>query len=107
MGRVIVRILHADPGPSAGPLVRFLADARRANGELHVQGFRESGADDVALVSGQPDDTPFGSRLETLVRGIDGRRKGDGIIVLGAGSIPLASAVDRRAFLEAAGGSRR
>ncbi|HEX7474309.1 MAG TPA: hypothetical protein VF323_14585 [Candidatus Limnocylindrales bacterium] len=105
MARVIVRILHLEPGPTAGPLERLLADARRAVGERHVAGFRAAGADDVRLVSGPPDDTPFGARLRAIVA--DARPGPAGIVVLGAGSLTLATLADRRAFVEAAAGPAR
>jgi hypothetical protein len=100
MARVIVRILHPEPGPTAGPLERLLADARRWVAERHEAGFRDAGADDVRLEAGPPDDTPFGARLGALVAEIRGRPTG--LVVLGSGSLPLATPADRRAFVRAA-----
>ena len=100
--RASVRILHVEPSPSAGPLERLLDRVRLENGERHLGGFREAGADDVDLVVGQPDDTSFGERLGGLITGLD---RGVGLIVLGSGSMPLATVADRRAFVEAASGS--
>ena len=45
-----------------------------------------------------PDDTPFGARLRRLVEELEPA----GLVVLGAGSIPLATAADLRAFVAAA-----
>ncbi len=45
-----------------------------------------------------PDDTPFGARLRRLVDELQPA----GLVVLGAGSIPLATAADLRTFLAAA-----
>jgi hypothetical protein len=99
--RVSVRVLHPDPGPSAGPLERYLDRARRGNGERHVRGFRAAGADDVALLAGPPDDTSFGARLEGLRASLPA---GHGLVVLGSGSMPLAGRADRTAFVDIARG---
>jgi hypothetical protein len=99
MARVVVRILHVEPGPTAGPLERLLADARRAVAERHEAGFRDAGADDVRLGAGPPDDTPFGARLGALVAA---GRTPSGLVVLGSGSLSLATPADRRAFVRAA-----
>jgi hypothetical protein len=100
--RVSVRVLHSDPGPSAGPLERYLDRVRRENGERHVRGFRAAGADDVALLTGPPDDTSFGARLHGLRASLTA---GAGLVVLGSGSIPLAGEADRSAFVDAARGA--
>ncbi len=53
----------------------------------------------AAVVRREPaDDTPFGTRLARLVRELEPA----GLVVLGAGSIPLATPDDLRAFVEAA-----
>jgi len=98
MPPVAVRILHPSPDPASGPLARWVADARRALAEHHRRGFVAAGADDVAIVTGPPDDRSFGDRLRDLVR-LD---RPTGLVVLGSGSIPLATAADRRAFVAAA-----
>jgi hypothetical protein len=98
MGRAVVRILHVDAPPGAGPLERLLADARVRNGERHVRAFRAAGADEVALLAGPPDDTPFGRRLDELIA----TDRSAGIVVLGSGALPLATQGDRRAFVAAA-----
>jgi hypothetical protein len=95
---VVVRILHPSPDPAAGPLTRWLADARSALAEQHRRGFVAAGADDVAIETGPPDERSFGRRLRDLVA----RDRPNGLVVLGSGSIPLATAADRRAFVAAA-----
>ena len=104
MRPVAVRILHPDPGPGAGPLERWVAEARAAVAERHRRGFLAVGADDVRVVAGPPDDTPFGIRLRALV---EAERPAGGLVVLGSGAVPLATPADRRAFVAAAGGDGR
>jgi hypothetical protein len=106
---VLVLILHADAPPNAGPLVRALADARRAIAERQLTAFLAAGADEVRIVAGPPDGLSFGERLAGLARGAvaagAGRPAGPGgVVVLGSGSIPLATAADLRRFLEVAAG---
>jgi len=57
-----------------------------------------SGAADVVVRREPPDDTPFGARLRRLVAEL----RPAGLVVLGAGALPLATAADRRAFVAAA-----
>ena len=102
MARVIVRILHPPLAPTAGPLERLLAAARVAAAERHLAGFRRAGADDVAIVSESADDTPFGARLRRLVA--IAVEQAAGLVVLGSGSIPLATLADRSRFIDAAAG---
>ena len=97
---VTVFILHPEPGPAAGPLERAVSAARAALAERHRAGFLEAGASQVRVVSGPPDDTPFGRRLRALTAAT-----GDGgLVVLGSGAIPLATAADRLALVAAASG---
>ena len=103
MPPVAVRILHPEPGSSAGPIERWVAAARTTMAERHRVGFVAAGADDVRIVAGPPDDTPFGARLRELVRG--GRPAG--LVVLGSGAIPLATAGDRREFVAVAASEDR
>jgi hypothetical protein len=103
MPPVAVRILHPGPDPASGQLTRWVADARSVLAEHHRRGFVAAGADDVALVTGPHDDRTFGGRLRDLVR-VD---RPAGLVVLGSGSIPLATAADRRTFLAAAAGDER
>ena len=103
MRPVSVRIMHPGPGPGEGPLERWLAEVRRAGARRHATGFAAAGASDVEIVSAPPDATPFGARLREIVSsGV-----GEGLIVLGSGAVPLATVVDRRAFVAAAGADDR
>jgi len=87
-----VRILHPEPAPDAGPLVTLLARLRARVAERHRLAFQAAGADDVAVLAGPPDDTPFGDRLRERADEVSSR--GAGLIVLGSGAIPLATARD-------------
>jgi hypothetical protein len=95
---VDVAILHADAGDDAGPLTRATAAARLAVAERHVEGFLEAGATRARIQAGPPDGRSFGARLRGLLRDIGG----GGLIVLGSGSVPLATMADRIAFVRAA-----
>ena len=99
MRPVSVRIMHPGPDAAAGPIEHWVATARIALAERHVSAFRAAGAADVEIVTGAPDGTPFGARL----RGLIPPRASGGLVVLGSGAIPLATAADRRAFVQAAG----
>jgi hypothetical protein len=91
-------ILHPQPGPAAGPLETAVSAARAALAEHHRAGFLAAGASLVRIVSGPSDDTPFGRRLRELASEV-----GDGgLVVLGSGAIPLATAADRRSLVAAA-----
>lgn len=103
MPPVAVRILHQVPEAHAGPLVRWVAAARAALAERHRRGFEVVGAGDVAIVEGSADGRVFGARLRDLIEG----SAAGGLIVLGSGSIPLATAVDRLAFVQAAASDER
>ena len=107
MPPVVVRILHPDPDPTSGPLTRWVADTRVALAERHRRGFLAAGAEDVAIVAGPPDDRSFGGRLRDLLRADRPVGRRAGLVVLGSGSIPLATAADRRAFVDAAAGDGR
>jgi len=104
MRPVAVRILHPAAGPDASPLEAWVADTRRALAERQVARFAAIGVPDVRIVSGPPDDTPFGRRLRELIAA---DRPEGGIVVLGSGAIPLASARHRRAFAEVAAADDR
>jgi hypothetical protein len=95
--RVVAIILHAIPGAGAGPLELAFADARALNARRHARGFEAAGAM-ARIVEVRPGGPPFGTRLRRLAA-LDA---GAGIVVLGSGSLPLASAADRRAFVAAA-----
>jgi hypothetical protein len=98
MPHVTVLILHPGARPADGPLARGLATARAERGRRPELGFQAVGADDVRLVSGDADDTTFGRRLRDLVPTL-GRA---GVVILGSGSLALADARDRRAFVAVA-----
>jgi hypothetical protein len=98
MAGVVVLILHPEPGRGAGPLGRWVGEARRELADVHRAGFVAAGALDVRVVGGPPDDTPFGVRLRSFVES----ERPSGLVVLGSGSIPLATPSDRAAFLAAA-----
>jgi hypothetical protein len=102
MPPVAVRILHAEAGPQAGPLERALIQARAELAERHRIGFLAAGAADVRVVAGPPDGISFGERLRGLAAEALGTGAG-GLVVLGSGALPLATARDRRAFVAAAG----
>ncbi len=104
MPPVAVRILHAEAGPNAGPLELTLIAARTELAERHRRGFLTAGAADVRVVAGPPDGISFGERLRGLAA--DVRHAGaSGLVVLGSGSVPLATTRDRRAFVAAAAGT--
>ena len=91
---VLAPLLAAD----SGPLERLLDDARTALAEHHRHAFLAAGADEVVVRREPPDDTPFGARLRRLVEELAPA----GLVVLGAGSVPLATSADLRAFVVAA-----
>ena len=98
MTRVAVRLLHAEAPAGAGPLTRRLADVRREIAGHVADRFRDAGAEDVAIMAGPPDDTPFGRRLRGLVAGT----ATDGLVIAGSGSLALARPADLAAFLAVA-----
>jgi len=100
---VAVRLLHAHAAPGAGPLERSLAAVRRDLADRLAASFRRAGADDVRVVAGSPDDTPFGGRLRELVR----HERPAGLVLAGSGSVPLATTADLRAFVDTAGSGER
>jgi len=102
MPPVAVRILHAEAGPEAGPLERTLIAERAELAERHRRGFFAAGAADVRVVAGPPDGISFGARLRGLAAEALDAGAG-GLIVLGSGALPLATAGDQRAFVTAAG----
>lgn len=106
MPPVVVRILHPLPDSAAGPLVRWVAEGRAALAQRHRRGFEVAGARDVAVVAGSADGRTFGSRLRELLA-IGGAGGIGGLVVLGSGSIPLATTADRRDFLDVAGADDR
>lgn len=101
MTRVAGLILHAPAGLGGGPLTQAYAAIRRRNAERQAAGFRAAGAAEVRLVETEPDEQSFGARVRAAVAALHP----DGLVVLGSGSVPLATKADRRAFLAAAGGT--
>ena len=101
MADVDVIILHPLAGPGTGPLGRALADARAALAERHRAGFLAAGATTARIVAGEPVGVPFGRRLQALVADLPA---GHGLVLLGSGAMPLATAMDRLAFLAMAAG---
>ena len=100
MTRVVVVILHAPAGSDAGPITEAFAAIRRQNAERQAAGFRAAGADEVRIV----DEAAGVAGFAGLVRDVAGRATGSGVVILGSGSVPLATAGDRRAFVAAARG---
>ena len=105
MQRVAVRILHPQPDEGAGELTRLLASARTIAGQVLARGFGSAGADDVRIVTSRRDGQSFGARLRGTASELEA---GTGLVLLGSGSIPLASAADLALLVDAAGsGDRR
>jgi len=104
MPPVAVRILHPEPDPASGPLTRWVAEMRATLADHHRRTFIAAGAGDVAIVAGPADARTFGDRLRELVAEVGS----GGLVVLGSGSIPLATNGDRRSLVAvAADGGRR
>lgn len=95
--------MHPEPAPDAGPLERWVAEARARLARRHRDGFAAAGAADVRVVAGPPDALSFGARLRALVRA----DRPAGLIVLGSGAIPLATDRDRRDLVAVAGAEER
>ena len=95
---VTVLILAPAAAHGAGPLEMHLDAIRGALAVRHAARFAAAGADAVVVHRELPDDTPFGARLRRLVAD----HVAGGIVVLGAGAVPLATDDDYRAFVEAA-----
>ena len=98
MRPVTVLILHRPAAPGAGPLEGLLECERAGLAERHAAAFARAGATDVRIVE-EPTAEPFGARLRRLASALPADA---GIVVLGSGSIPLATTGDRRAFVVAA-----
>jgi CTP:molybdopterin cytidylyltransferase MocA len=97
MPPVTVLVLAPELAAGAGPLEHALDAARSTLAEHHRSGFLAAGAAAVIVHREPPDDTPFGARLRRLVAEL----RPAGLVVLGAGSMPLATAADRRALIAA------
>ncbi len=93
------------PADHAGELTLLLARARSVVGEALTERFLRLGVDDFDVNGGPPDGLSFGERLRSIARGV---APGSGLVVLGSGSIPLATDDDLGALLAvAASGERR
>ena len=105
MPRAAVRILHPEPPADAGELTRLLDRARSiAAAELATR-FGAVGASDVRVDVGPRDGRSFGERLRALAAEVE---PGVGMVVVGSGSIVLASEADLGALVDvAASGARR
>ena len=99
MGDVDVIILHPPASPGAGPLERFVIDARERQADDHRLGFARAGARTVRIVTEAWPGRPFGARVRDLLAESDPAR---GLVLLGSGAVPLATTADRRAFVDAA-----
>ena len=99
MTRVAAIIFHPRPAPGAGPLTEAFASIRRRNAERQAAGFGRAGAE-VTILDDLDDRKPFGQRIRDV---LDAGAP-NGLVLLGSGSIPLATAVDRRAFVAIAAG---
>lgn len=70
------------------------------NAERQAAGFRTAGADDVRIIDDGAGPSGFGRRVREAAADL-----GDaGLVLLGSGSVPLATAADRRAFVAVGGG---
>lgn len=98
-----VVILHATPGPDAGPLKKAVAAARASLAERHRERFTKAGATSVRILAGPPDDVAFGARLRAIARGLE---RG-GLVVLGSGAVPLLRGADASRFLAVAARDER
>jgi hypothetical protein len=98
MPPVTVLILGPALPDGAGPLEHVLDTARSALAEHHRRGFLAAGAAVAVVRREPPDSTPFGARLQRIARELSPV----GLVVLGAGSIPLATAHDLADFVAAA-----
>lgn len=99
MSEVAVAIFHRQADADGGPLVQATSAARAALAERHRAGFLAAGASCAEIVTGPPDDRSFGERLSPVVASMPAD---DGLVVLGSGAVPLITAADRRAFVDAA-----
>jgi CRP-like cAMP-binding protein len=99
-----VRILHLEPDEGAGELTRLLARARSVVAEDLARRFKAAGAGDVRVEAGPRDELGFGARLRTVAGSLE---VGAGLVVLGSGSIALASDDDLARLVETASSGER
>ncbi len=89
---ILLRPLPAD----SGPLEQFLHDARARLAQRQVRAFGRVGATQAWIVSAPS--PGFGPLVRDLAGGLDTT----GLVIVGAGAIPLATDADRRAFVACA-----
>jgi len=99
---VAVRILHPSRGPAVGPLEGALHDAQGRNARRLAAAFEAEGAADVLVVTEVRGGRSLGALLRTIATSPAVAGSGNGLIVLGAGSLPLANRRDLRPFVEVA-----
>ncbi len=99
-----MRILHPMPADDAGELTLLVARARSTVGEAITERFLRLGVEDFDVRGGPMDEMSFGERLRGLVGELG---PGTGLVVLGSGSIPLATDHDLRALLATASSGER
>ena len=99
MRPVSVSILHPAARDGAGPLEAWVADRRCPLARHHAAVFEAAGATSVAIVTDERGGRSFGARLRPLAAAAGS----GGLVVLGSGSIPLATRADVRAFVASAG----
>ncbi len=108
MRPVAVRILHPSAGPVVGPLEGALHDAQGRNAGRLAAAFEAEGAADVVIATeSRGGGRSFGALLRTMATAPAVSDQGRGLIVVGAGSLPLATAGDLRPFLRVAGSGQR
>jgi len=97
--RVDAIIFHPAPAAGAGSLTAAFAVVRRWNADRQAAGFERAGAR-ARVLEGADDGGTDGRRVREAL----GRSRPAGVVLLGSGSIPLATAIDRRAFVATAAG---
>jgi hypothetical protein len=97
--RVVAVIFHHERLADAGPLSAVLATVRASNARRHAAGFASAGAE-VSIVDGLGGAETIGEAIRRAA-GAVGR---GGLIVLGSGAAPLATAADHRELVRVAGG---
>jgi hypothetical protein len=105
---VSVRILHRNPG-DVGPLQLGLYQAQETNARRLVDLFGTAGAEDILVVRDGPPGGAgsFGALARDLATASSVAGADRGLVLLGSGSIPLATAADARSFVEVAESRQR
>jgi len=99
---VAVRILHP-ASRDLEPLERALFDARTENADRLAVLFHAAGAADVEIVHDSRPRGTFGAAVRTIVQAIE---RG-GLVLLGSGAIPLATAADVAALVAVGASAER